>query len=340
MEGVEKNKVRLLPHNPEWDTEFLRVSAELQKIWGENILDLQHVGSTAIKAICAKPILDIAVRLNAIEKMEIGRLTAIGYDYRGEQFGNPKYHLFVLRGENQISLRHIHCYDRDEKEFELLVGFRDYLNAHIDAALQYEKIKKELLKKYPDDRVSYTRGKEAFIKSIYSILEMTKNQNFTGRGMNDFVIREMRKEEYPLLEDFLYEAIFIPKGTQKPPRDIIKNEELQVYVKDFGTKKDDYCLVAEYDHKIVGACWTRIMNDYGHIDSDTPSFAISLYEEYRGNGMGTGLMKSMLKLLKKEGYGRASLSVQKDNYAVKMYQNIGFKIVDENREEYIMVCYL
>lgn len=156
--------------------------------------------------------------------------------------------------------------------------------------------------------------------------------------MNNLIIREIRKNEYKLLEDFLYEAIFIPKGTQKPPREIINNEELQIYIKDFGTDKNDNCLVAEYDNKIVGACWTRIMNDYGHIDDNTPSFAISLYKEYRGKGIGTKMMKTMLKLLKDKGYKKTSLSVQKNNYAVKMYKNAGFKIIDENTEEYIMVC--
>ena len=72
------------------------------------------------------------------------------------------------------------------------------------------------------------------------------------------------------------------------------------------------------------------MNDYGHIDNETPSFAISLYEEYRGMRIGTKLMKEMLKLLKEKGYSKASLSVQKKNYAVKMYENVGFKIVSEN----------
>ena len=148
----------------------------------------------------------------------------------------------------------------------------------------------------------------------------------------------INKDEYKILDDFLYEAIFIPRGAKKPPREIINNEELQVYIKDFGTDKNDNCLVAEYDSKIVGACWTRIMNDYGHIDNDTPSFAISLYEEYRGKGIGTDLMKTMLKLLKDKGYKRTSLSVQKNNYAVKMYKNVGFKIIDESEEEYIMVC--
>ena len=158
--------------------------------------------------------------------------------------------------------------------------------------------------------------------------------------MDNINIREIRKDEYRLLDDFLYEAIFIPKEEEKPPREIIKNEELQVYTKDFGLLKDDNCLVAEVNDKVVGACWTRIMNDYGHIDNETPSFAISLYEEYRGMGIGTKLMKEMLKLLKEKGYSKASLSVQKNNYAVKMYKNIGFKVVCENEEEYIMLCNL
>lgn len=150
------------------------------------------------------------------------------------------------------------------------------------------------------------------------------------------LIREMTAEEYPLLEDFLYEAIFTPEGAEKPPRDIIKNEELQVYIRDFGRKRDDHCLVADNGEKIVGACWVRIMNDYGHIDDVTPSFAISLYGEYRGRGIGTELMRRMLALLKDDGYKRASLAVQKENYAVKMYKKVGFEIVGENEQEYIM----
>ena len=155
--------------------------------------------------------------------------------------------------------------------------------------------------------------------------------------MNNIITREIKPEEYYLLEDFLYEAIFIPKGYNKPSRDIINNKELQVYIKDFG-KKDDNCIVALIDNKIVGACWTRIMNDYGHIDDSIPSLAISLYEEYRGKGIGTKLIEEMLKLLKEKMHKKVSLSVQKENYAVNMYKKTGFKIVDETEEEYIMVC--
>ena len=153
-------------------------------------------------------------------------------------------------------------------------------------------------------------------------------------------IRRMAESEYGLLRDFLYEAIFIPEGVAAPPRDITGLPELQVYISGFGTKTGDIALAAEADGKVVGAVWVRIMDDYGHIDDDTPSFAISLYKEYRSLGIGTAMMKAMLAELKSTGYSRASLAVQKANYAVKMYKKVGFVTVDENDEEYIMVCEL
>ena len=154
----------------------------------------------------------------------------------------------------------------------------------------------------------------------------------------EYIIREINQTEYSLLDDFLYEAIFIPNGTQPPERSIINLPELQVYVADFGKEKDDICFLAEVGGKVVGAVWVRVMNDYGHIEDGVPSFAISLYKEYRGYGIGTALMRRMLCELKQRGYEKASLSVQKANYAVQMYLKVGFEVLNEHEEEYIMVC--
>ena len=156
----------------------------------------------------------------------------------------------------------------------------------------------------------------------------------------NYNIRTISEGEGSLLQDFLYEAIFVPEGVPAPPKSIINQPELQVYIAGFGKKKDDIGLIAEVDKRAVGAVWVRIMNDYGHIDNDTPSFAISVYKDYRGLGIGTNLMKEMVRILKDRGYKQASLAVQKANYAVRMYQKTGFEIVDENEEEYIMVCRL
>jgi len=143
-----------------------------------------------------------------------------------------------------------------------------------------------------------------------------------------------------VLSDFLYEAIFIPEGVEAPPRSIIDDESLQIYIRDFGKYPDDRCLVAESDGRIVGAIWSRIMNDYGHIDDKTPSIAISLYKEYRNKGIGSQLLQQMLDLLRKDGYKSVSLSVQKANYALRMYQKAGFQILSQDAEEAIMRCHL
>lgn len=153
-------------------------------------------------------------------------------------------------------------------------------------------------------------------------------------------IRRMAAAEYPLLDEFLYQAIFVPKGADAPPREIINQPDLQIYVRNFGQQEGDCCLVGDCGGKVVGAVWVRIMDDYGHIDDETPSFAISILPEHRGQGIGTRLMKAMLELLKSEGFERASLAVQKENYAVKMYRSCGFETVSENEQEYIMVCKL
>ena len=150
----------------------------------------------------------------------------------------------------------------------------------------------------------------------------------------------MKSDEYPLLDEFLYQAIFIPKGVEPPPREIVRQPELQVYVQNFGQIDGDDCLAAECEGKVVGAVWVRIMHDYGHIDDETPSFAISLLPHYRGQGIGTALMRAMLERLAQKGVKQVSLAVQKENYAVSMYRKCGFEVVDENEQEFIMVCRL
>lgn len=156
----------------------------------------------------------------------------------------------------------------------------------------------------------------------------------------DYNIRKIEEKEYILLEDFIYEAIFIPEGVSPPPKSIINQPDLQVYIKDFGKEKDDICFVAETDNKVVGAVWVRDMNDYGHIEDGVPSFAISLYKPYRNFGIGTELMTTMISELRQRGYKKASLAVQKENYAVKMYRKVGFEVIRETEEEFIMVCNL
>ena len=151
-----------------------------------------------------------------------------------------------------------------------------------------------------------------------------------------YSIREIKKEEYPLLEDFLYEAIFLREGVEPPSREILKLPELKMYIEDFG-KEGDECLLAIAEGRAAGAVWTRFIKDYGYIDDSIPSLSIPLYKGYRGMGIGTALMKEMLLFLKEKGYQGVSLSVQKDNYAYKMYEKLGFRIFREDKEDCVML---
>lgn len=156
----------------------------------------------------------------------------------------------------------------------------------------------------------------------------------------NYSIRTLQPDEYPLLEEFLYQAIFVPQGQKPLERSILQKPELRVYVDGFGQSPQDRALAGIVDGRVAGVVWVRIMNDYGHVDDNTPSFAISLLPEFRGMGLGSALMRAMLDLLRQSGCRQASLAVQKENYAVSMYQKAGFQTIRETEEEFIMICRL
>lgn len=154
------------------------------------------------------------------------------------------------------------------------------------------------------------------------------------------LIRPIKNHELPLMKEFLYLAIFQRDDNSPLPREVIFEPSLAIYFEGWG-RPGDHCLVADNGGNIVGMVWTRILSGeikgFGSLGSDTPEFAVSVVKEYRGQGIGTQLMKEMLALLKCEGYTKTSLAVQKNNYAANMYKALGFKIAHENDEDYIMV---
>ena len=151
----------------------------------------------------------------------------------------------------------------------------------------------------------------------------------------EYLIRDMRPDEWPLLEEFLYEAIFVPEGFEvEIPRSVIYDDpKCRAAFEGFGELPDDRAVVAVVENKVVGACWVRTTDEYGHIDGQTPSFSISLYEQYRGQGIGGAMMRRMLEDLREAGYARASLSVQKENPALRLYKRLGFRIVGDGADE-------
>ena len=119
-------------------------------------------------------------------------------------------------------------------------------------------------------------------------------------------------------------------------RSVIYSPDVFIYIENFG-KETDCGVFAEADGKAVGAAWTRIIPAYGHIDDETPELAISVLPEYRNLGIGEKLMKRLFELLTERGFKQTSLAVQKENPAVNFYLRLGYEIVKEKSEEYLMV---
>lgn len=161
--------------------------------------------------------------------------------------------------------------------------------------------------------------------------------------LSNYSIRDLKPDEVYILEDMLYEAIFQKDENNLLAKEVINHPELKVYIDNWG-QPDDRCLVAEIHGKIVGAVWTRILDGkvkgYGNVDNQTPEFAISLFREYRNQGIGTALMQEMIDILRKYRYTQVSLSVAKNNYAFRMYRKLGFEIIKEKDEDYLMILKL
>lgn len=156
--------VKLAPHSEVWHQLFAEEDARLRDAVGEHLVAVEHVGSTSICGLSAKPIIDIAVAVRAITDVEkcIVPIEGIGYRYRGE-YGIPGRHYFV-KGEPRT--HHLHVVELHSDLWRSHLLFRDYLRQRSEVTEEYEKLKNELAQKHEENREAYTEGKAAFIESV------------------------------------------------------------------------------------------------------------------------------------------------------------------------------
>jgi len=168
MLGLKWMQVRLMPHDDKWDEEYLRTKAEIASIMGKNVLRIEHVGSTAIRSICAKPIIDAAVVVKSFAGMDIEGMKAAGYRYMGARNAEADRHMFAkyAEGSDEIITHHIHIYESENENFKDQLRFRDYLNSESEAANEYNEIKIKAANANPDDRYAYSDAKREFKEKI------------------------------------------------------------------------------------------------------------------------------------------------------------------------------
>ena len=167
MTGLKRGTVKLIPHQEEWDQNAKEMIGILFELLNDAAIDIQHVGSTAIQSIHAKPILDIAVGVGELNDIlpYIELLKQHGIIYRGEYVKGQM--LFVMGDfQNDTRTHHIHVVKWREMEWDHYISFRDYLNTYPEKAMIYDECKKKLAAQFPDDRKSYTEGKQGLIECL------------------------------------------------------------------------------------------------------------------------------------------------------------------------------
>ncbi|MBV7334691.1 GrpB family protein [Chloroflexi bacterium TSY] len=164
MLGLKSGTVKLYPYKIEWNELFLQEKNRLMSAIGNDILKIEHVGSTAILGIPAKPIIDIAVAVTNFEEATccIQPLESIGYHFKGE-YGIPRRHFF-LKGEP--TTHHLHMNEITSADWRQMLAFRDYLRNHPHIAQEYVMLKQNLAHRYANDRPAYTSAKSSFITTV------------------------------------------------------------------------------------------------------------------------------------------------------------------------------
>ena len=209
---MKRGTVYLEPHQSEWERSAEETIRTLKNILGSVAVDIQHIGSTSIKTISAKPIIDIAVAVNDYELILSKRdvLEKANIVFRFDE--RPDQLLFVMGDfEKDTRSHHIHVVLFGSDEWNNYINFRDYLNSNIKAAREYKTTKLRLAEQYPDDRIAYTDGKKDIIDRLLAEARVWKIES-----SKDFYDAVLSHQE-PICPACGKGRIICPQGKIKKP---------------------------------------------------------------------------------------------------------------------------
>ena len=156
------------PYDEKWKQCFEEIASELYTALGELALTIEHVGSTSVPGLAAKPIIDIDVVIENEEKLQavIDAIAEIGYKHEGN-FGISGREAFGYEGKTHLMEHHLYVCPKDSPELRRHLSFRDYLRAHPEAVKEYSRIKEEAARLFPHDIDGYINHKGTVIEKIY-----------------------------------------------------------------------------------------------------------------------------------------------------------------------------
>ncbi|MBR3505017.1 MAG: GrpB family protein [Clostridia bacterium] len=164
---MRTKKVVVVPYDEKWKDDFIKIRSELQAALGDLALRIEHVGSTSVEGLSAKPIIDIDVVIDEADfDAAAAALARIGYEHQGD-LGIAGREAFRYEGKEHLREHHLYVCPEDSPELKRHLAFRDYLRAHGDAVKEYSRIKEEGARLYPYDIDRYIKHKSPWIERIY-----------------------------------------------------------------------------------------------------------------------------------------------------------------------------
>jgi GrpB-like predicted nucleotidyltransferase (UPF0157 family)/ribosomal protein S18 acetylase RimI-like enzyme len=319
MIGLERDVVRVVPYTAEWKRLFEEEKARLQAAIGPYVLDIQHVGSTSIPGMVAKPIIDIGISVTSFEgaRVCIQPVEQLGYKYRGE-FGIPLRHYFV-KGDPRT--HHLHMHELGSPDWENQVLFRDYLIQRPALAEEYAALKVDLAQRYPADRGAYLDAKAPFIQRV---MEMARSTAYE--------IRQATVEDCPGLAQVQVDSYRTAYAGLFPEPYLARfsyEEQEQDWREWLTTGGEDSLLVAvSNEGRVLGYVLARADRDLlpGY---DAEIVALHVRESLQRKGIGKALLGRAVEELETRGCGSVMLWTLKGNRVRRWYRRLGGKVVGE-----------
>lgn len=161
--------VEVVPYNPNWKIEFNKIADEIKNTLGKLIVSIEHIGSTSVEGLSAKPIIDIdiVIKDNSFLNEVIEKLSNVGYIFEGD-LGIKDRYAFKYESKPDLMLHHLYVCPINSKELKRHIVFRDYLRNHPESIKEYSRIKEQGAKLYPNDIDKYIQYKSDFIEKIYN----------------------------------------------------------------------------------------------------------------------------------------------------------------------------
>lgn len=290
--------IEVVPYNPEWPEQFAAEAAIISQALGDNLLDVHHIGSTAVPSLSSKPIIDIiaAVKSGADS---IALLEKSGFVYKGE-WNIPFKFGFSKRDRIQVNL---HVYEKDHPEIELNLVFRDYLSNHPEALAEYQNLKLELLKNESSFQkkagalfTGYNLGKDAFIRKVLQATEFNR-------------LRFLRCSHH--LEWKEYHRIRKTEIFDDLPNI---------------TYDENHSSITDINHIHFILCQGTKVVSFAHIEflenSEVALRSLATDGSYQNQGFGTQLMQLLEKWLKQQG--KRLIRMHANPKSEKFYPKLGY----------------